>query len=258
MEIQCPSEYKLITRRKNTIFKRLKNLSPLISNDNFKIIKIKDGKYPAIVTINGFLTENIDVNKDWQESLTKLYPDNIWFQIKWESKSKTKSFASLFIYGVGGLIHNPWKIALKNAEMVGKSLFDVFYACPKEREYIFFGHSLGARMIYHFLLGNNDPLKKIKIKEVHLLGGAVENDEKMWQQTQEAVKEKIYNYYSVNDDVLKKAYPIGKFKSSPIGLNKINCSNVININVSIYVGGHSKYVKNLHTFIYRSDGFIDL
>jgi hypothetical protein len=122
MKIQCPSEYELITNPKKNFFTKLKNLSPLISNDNFKIKKIKDGKYPAIVTVNGFLTEKNDVHKDWEQSLHKLYPENIWFQIEWESQNKFKSFASIFLYGPKGWMHNPWKIALKNSEKVGNAL----------------------------------------------------------------------------------------------------------------------------------------
>ena len=61
------------------------------SIDKFKITKHRDGKYPAIITISGWRTQDKDNRKDWEESILKAFTDKSFFEeIKKELASDLK------------------------------------------------------------------------------------------------------------------------------------------------------------------------
>jgi len=117
------------------------------------------------------------------------------------------------------------------------------------KEYVICGHSLGARVVYY-------ALKKLAVKNrvyidsIHLLGGAVNNRSSRWRRATWAVKQKIYNYYSKEDLVLKFLFSIGTaFKENAIGRNEIlRVKGVENIDVTPWVKGHSVYKKYFGKF----------
>ena len=112
------------------------------------------------------------------------------------------------------------------------------------------GHSLGCRVIYAALRALSTTGEKI-IDEVHLTGGAVDNDRENWKIAKKAVSGKIFNYYSKNDYVLRYLYKAGTFfKSKPIGFHKIeSVQGIRNCDVSRDVQDHMDYKPNGHDFI---------
>lgn len=61
------------------------------SIDKFKITKHRDGKYPAIITISGWRTQDKDNRKDWEESILKAFTGKSFFEeIKKELASDLK------------------------------------------------------------------------------------------------------------------------------------------------------------------------
>ena len=56
----------------------------------FDIKKIKSGKEPAVITINGFLSEKDLKNEkgyqDWEKAKNAHFPDNEWYHVYWEAK----------------------------------------------------------------------------------------------------------------------------------------------------------------------------
>ncbi|WKE65509.1 DUF726 domain-containing protein [Gallaecimonas kandeliae] len=248
--------------------------------DGFEIELIKKGKGAKVLFIDGFLTEKKPTPSDWEESLAKMYPDNPWYYVRWESKRLYDIGKNLSAHGgkvaaqklitewakkaakqaakrlgpVGnvmtalGLASNPWSIALVKAGQTGVLLADII--ARTNSEYILFGHSLGARVIY-YALETLSTKKSNYITDAHLLGGAVGNKAEDWNKAILATNGQINNYYSTNDWVLATFYKAGTFfASSPIGRNPIEtgAGKIENINVSDTVAGHTKYKENLSRF----------
>ena len=260
--------------------------------DGFEIVKIKSGKGPSVICIDGFLTEKSkSASNKWLEALSEKYPENEIFYVKWESKrlrdigksasllggkeivkngiigfaKSASKVAATKLAPVGmafqalGLATNPWSVAGVKAYQTGALLADII--ARTDKEYVLIGHSLGARVIYSCLASLKTKDKQF-IKNVHLLGGAVNNncssnkdcsDSVNWAGVDCCVSGNIYNYFSKSDDVLKILYKIGegvKFDfGSPIGRHNIDNSQIKNIDVSEYISGHTKYKDNLQSFL---------
>jgi len=76
----------------------------------FDIRRIRNGRLPAIVTVNGFLAVGDDNLADWQAVLDDLYPRHAWYHVEWEAKK----LHSLGGYLVGGLSWAAFKKAVIN------------------------------------------------------------------------------------------------------------------------------------------------
>jgi hypothetical protein len=252
-------------------------------NKDFQITEIKDGKGPALIFINGFLSQKEENCKDWVELVSEKYPDNPYYYVKWESGSLyemgkliglgvEKAFLPKIVKLVGlagkkspgikktyplywtrlitELIANPWHVSVVNAQKTGKTLADIILKTDYPDGYILMGHSLGARVIFYLLLAlhqkGTDPSP---VKEVYFFGGAVgRKKSKKWEKAVNTVEGKIINYYSENDTVLKVLYSTAQaLTSKPIGLGEIELHHkrIINKNVSAIVKGHMSYKESL-------------
>jgi len=117
------------------------------------------------------------------------------------------------------------------------------------------GHSLGAKVIVHCLQALGDQGKP-RIKSVHLLGGAIgTGTSETWRAAAAAVSNKIHNYYSKNDDVLRVIYNAARayIGTPPIGRNRIRWQpkKIANLNVSEWVGGHNEYKREAVNFLVK-------
>lgn len=241
---------------------------------DFKIKKIKNGNGPAVLFINGFLTQKDEDTSDWESQLKQLYPNNPWYHVTWESKrlrdlgksilgasgkeairrglvelakKATKEGAKKLgplapVLSVFGIANNPWSVALVKAEQTGVVLSDIL--ARTNDKYILCGHSLGARVIYR-TLDSLSTKKNQWIIDAHLLGGAVGSDRKIWKKAKKAVIGNIVNYRSDNDYVLATMYKLGTFfQSDPIGRHRIAVRGILDVNVSSTVNGHTEYKNN--------------
>ncbi len=253
MRLKEPSEYN--------IFDSEENLKV------FEIVKKKSGVYPAIITVDGFLNQDKDDIKEWEVAIVKKYPNNAWYHLNWQSENTKRllrrslerlGIASipnpfvLFIsvpniaIGLSG-VTKTWTNALRKSEETGSLLSKVLSKCEID-EYILIGHSLGSRVIFNCLNELKSNEKKI-IKDVHLLGGAVTNNKEKWSLAENAIKNKIYNYYSKKDSVLQIAYKLGTFDNNPIGRTLINSRKSENINVTKLVNSHMTFKKHFGNYI---------
>lgn len=245
--------------------------------NGFDIKKIKEGKGPSIIFINGFLTQSdvIQQNQDedtWLNSIKTVYPDNPCYILSWESsslleigrlfagfssvggkpallkvlKGLSKKGASVFtiVDLIASIVNNPWHKAVVKSEMTGVLLADIIARTLPSDGFILAGHSLGARVAYYTMAALSTLEGAPLIKRVYLLGGAVGNDDS-WQSIAAAVEGEIYNVYSKNDDILRYAYTTASaFSSEPIGLGKIIYSNSVNnFNASNLVMGHREHKR---------------
>ena len=90
------------------------------------------------------------------------------------------------------------------------------------------------------------------INEVHILGGAVNNSNENWSTVKKLVKHNIFNYFSKKDKILKFAYSISTNDRFPIGRNKIDIKEIINLDVSNKVKGHMDFKKEYKNLIKSS------
>ncbi|QKI89635.1 DUF726 domain-containing protein [Thiomicrorhabdus xiamenensis] len=217
--------------------------------EGFDIVRIKHGKQPVVICIDGFLTqEDLKSPDAWLEGIREKYPENEVYHVKWESK-RLRDIADYSLVtggksGIGrgakslamsaskkaakkvaplgmafqalGVANNPWSVASVKAYQTGALLADIISRTDKE--YILIGHSLGSRVIYSCLsaLATKD---KQFIDTVHLLAGAVNNTVEKdagkakgvnWFGIDKAVSGNIYNYYSSGDRILQTLYKVGE------------------------------------------------
>ncbi len=249
------------------INKNFNQLEDFYESENFKIKKIKNGKGRKIIFINGFLAGNSDKIDDWKSELVKIYPSNPLYYIIWDgninigfgelsliARNAFKVAENTGVLGKAVLAtslglssaYSSWSVASVKSYKIGVLLANIL--TRSKDEYILCGHSLGARVIYYALESLAIKDEKI-IDTVHLLGGAVGSDKESWEKAKGAVRKKIYNYKSDNDDILALMYKLGTFfTSSPIGRNSIDVRGIKNIDVSDIVDGHTKYKENFAKF----------
>lgn len=275
MRIECISEYEKILKQFN-IKDKPNQLFFLDSNDKFKITKHRDGKYPAVITISGFLTEDLDNRLSWEKSVLTVFPDREWFHLEWDTQKSPwekkvmtsqpipynpkSSQSKIKWYKLGGaallyfnlytmvpyfIINNWWHLAVRNSKHTGKLLAKTIMACD-HKEFILLGHSLGARVIYNCLEHIGKSNVETNIKEVHLLGGAVNSRVEKWNKTTGTVKDLVYNYHSKNDLILRRLYSLIMIDRFPIGLKDIDLPYFENIDSTADISGHSEYIQNFH------------
>lgn len=252
----------------------------LSSTKGFAISKIRDGKQPALVTISGFLSQRDEGSIRWQGIADTQFKGRAWYHVDWEAKnladlgkyvSVHSSAATLStvlgnaassasrvaskaigpaatVYQILHVSKNPWHVALVKSEQTGVLLADIIRRCEKNR-FVLVGHSLGCRIVASCLQALSTTGYK-GIRQVHLLGGAVDNKADMWREAAKAVSGPIVNYTSENDGVLRTLYKVGTFFSSrPIGIHGIDIDKVRNVDVSAYVRRHMQFKTNAAKFL---------
>lgn len=112
--------------------------------------------------------------------------------------------------------------------------------------YVLVGHSLGARAMVRVAQGLGTAADAPRLQSVHLLGAAI-NAAEDWTSLTDAVEEGVYNYYSANDQTLRRLYSIVQGGQTAAGLVGMagQYPKVHNIDVSDQVGGHRQYLENV-------------
>jgi len=243
------------------------------SDPSFKLEKLRDGDGPTVLLANGFLTEGSDGWGGWRRMVDERYPDNPVYRVHWGSK-ELKSLAVLAGSALGkqaakqaviklalrankkaataipllgpllvgsGLAANPWHVAKSRANMTGAIVADLIARTDGE-SFVLIGHSLGARVMATAAetLGTRDAPPKIE--SLHLFGAAVSAGVDGRTLT-EAVSQRVHNYHSGNDFVLKYLYRFAQGGGQAGGLAgfKTRRPKIKNHDVSRKVPSHSAY-----------------
>lgn len=255
------------------------------SLESFDLIPLRHGRGPALVFVNGFLSEGTANFDEWLTPLRDFFPGNTCYGLTWDAggiklfrhiQKLETTFAGLrtgalegvrmglqrgfrwggapLMAGAAGIVAATlsaalayWKIAEANAERSGKVLAEVLARTDHPEGFILLGHSLGAGVICHALneLGRRECSA---VKDVFMLGGAVGNGGDVWQQALRGLRGRVHNVYSTQDCILRYLYKASKaLLSEPVGLSGISPAqdNVCNLDASSFVDGHTKHKQAL-------------
>lgn len=228
----------LYSLEQNEIAQRLK-IQPLSIH--------QDSAVDNIIFINGFLQQDDENFQEWLDARLYTEPNEHLYGLCWASQSAEdfKRLADeIFVKkNYFHLLRNPWHLAMSNAEKSGLLLGEML-AHSSMRNITLVGHSLGCRVLYYALEALVDMKHTNIIHNVIMLGGAVGNQSKDWQNATKAISGKVYNCFSLKDDVLYYSYQGSSLGlSKPIGYYPIESHDpkIINIDCSHLVNSHFKW-----------------
>lgn len=229
----------------------IKIINHLTKNDKpmeygLKDIKKNINSDNIIICIDGFCSESSTQFEDWKNSFD-IIGTECWIKgFKWASGN------SLDVLTWYEKVNNTPKAANKLVQDISLIL-----ELSPNKKISLMGHSLGARVIYNTLLKLKD--MDLQVEEVYLMGGAVCRADKVaWANVLSSVKNRVFNFYSVHDDILKNLYQTTMISEKPIGLGEIEyykytdlkMAELINVDVSDLVKGHKEYKNKLSLFPY--------
>ena len=239
-------------------------------------LKSNDKSDTVTICIDGFLSEN-DENqfRDWQKGLDQFSIFNLK-GYKWPSGISTNRIKDItspaVVYAVANVARSVpiiatsvaaitiialWKDAIGKSEEASRFLLEsinIIYSMKPNAKIILMGHSLGARVIYNTLIKMNRA--DLKIYEAYMFGGAVSRHNKIgWMHALSSVEKNVYNFYSMNDNILA-GYKAAQF-DDPIGIGEIEyhsfsdikMAKLINIDTTEIIGGHTEYKDHLRELI---------
>lgn len=247
---------------------------------SFHIEMLKGGSGSPVVICNGFLSESGKGWGDWKQLVTTRYPDSPVYRVHWGAKelkdlgilassgavkvasqSALKSAAMTATKAgakklgplgpalvAADLVKNPWHVAKSRADKTGVVVADLL-ARTNEASYVLVGHSLGARVMAVAAQTLGTKSDGPRIEAAHLTGAAI-GAKSDWHSLTARVDQAVYNYHSVNDNVLKYLYGVAQGGQTAAGLKGFSSdsSKLKNIDVSDHVERHSDYYTNV-TFV---------
>ena len=245
----------------------------LRADKSFRIEKLRDGEGPSVLVSSGFLTAGSDGWGDWKRLIDERYPDNPVYRVHWGAKE----LASIgLMLGAGGgaagigaglkimaaqankaaarivpllgaaavaqeMITNPWHVAKSRADQTAAILADLLARIPSE-EFVFVGHSLGGRVMLRTAEILATSTRPTQVQEVHLLAAAIGTG-RDWEGLNNSVVNRVWNYHSHEDQVLKKVYPVAQLGQAAVGAKGIGGGwpNITDVDVSEHIKKHSEY-----------------
>lgn len=244
------------------------------ADKSFRIERVRVGSGPPVVFATGFLTEGLAAWSAWQRLIDTRYSNSTVYHLHWgakelrdlggliasggakaatlkllanRAKRGTRALGSLpgigAVFAASEVLSNPWSVARARAGMTGAALADLI-ARTDEGPFVLLGHSLGARVMVEAAQALGTRSGRPKIEAMHLLGAAVGNRGD-WQDLDRAVSGSIWNYYSSNDQVLRRVFSVAEAGKKAVGFTGFNSKfpSLRDRNVSRMVEGHSAYVR---------------
>ncbi|WP_237225260.1 DUF726 domain-containing protein [Rothia nasisuis] len=250
--------------------------SAYMSKDSsFNIETIRGGEGPAVVFASGFTTEEDQKWARWKRVIDTLYPKNPVYRVYWGAKelkdlgvylgmgglggagglglqglaAKGVKRAAKNLGGVGvanaalGLVTNPWTTASNRAKQAGSALASILARTENTDGFILVGHSLGGALMATTAAALANGEDKSPVVGVHLLGAAYPASAAT-EPLANGVNGKVFNYHSLNDEVLRKLYKVGALGKTAAGFKGFSQEHprVINVDVTDKVPGHRKYI----------------
>lgn len=249
----------------------------LEDDPSFRIEKLKDGDGVPVVLASGFLTEGGSGWGPWEPIITARYANNPVYRVHWGAKELKalgvaagaiggKAAAGVFLKGAAmhatkigaklvpalgaatlasDAIANPWHVARSRAEQTAAVLADLL-ARVDTPSFILVGHSLGGRVMLRTaeLLATKGGTPRLEA--VHLLGAAVGTGGD-WKLLNASVTERVWNYHSRKDSVLKIIYRTAQAGQKAVGGVGFGTTfpRITDVNVSDDASSHSAYYETV-------------
>ena len=209
-----------------------------------KLEKIAENQHSSdsLIFIHGYLTSdsnNLINHENWIAKLRTSGWGGSIYHCWWDSSNKTRMAVETlndFLFN-NKLPLQHFKKYRKMSALIGSHFILECLAkvIPNSSTVTFIGHSLGARSLFHVIKEWNRDLPQIK--NIVLLGGAVDCTLEGWERCSYKVSGQLVNIINQNDGVLKRFYKL-THKEPPCGLSPItrNCQNIINLDGSQHIG----------------------
>lgn len=245
---------------------------------SFHIEMLRGGQGVPVIVCNGLLSEKGRGWAEWKSLIDKRYRDSPVYRIHWGAKelkdlgilaqlgalklagaeaikmaarTATKAGAKKLgplgpiLFGAD-LAKNPWHVARARADKTGAIVADVL-ARTKEPSWVLVGHSLGARVMAVAAQALGTKPDGPRLQTVHLTGAAI-SAKRDPQALAAAVDGAIYNYHSINDNVLKYLYRTAEGGRMPAGLSGFTPTSdkLKNIHVAADVKTHFDYYTKVN------------
>jgi pimeloyl-ACP methyl ester carboxylesterase len=249
----------------------------LRDDKSFRIEKLQDGTGTPVLVASGFLTEGESGWGSWEQLITDRYPDAPVYRVYWGAKelralgvmggsvgakavattvlkqaarlgSKDAAGAVPYLGAVfiaQSALANPWSVAKSRADKTAGILADLLARTDSET-FVLVGHSLGARVMLRtaeLLASRSGPPA---LEAVHLLGAAV-GAKGDWVLLNTAVTDRVWNYWSSHDAVLKYAYrgaQLGQSAAGRVGF-RTTLPRIKDVDVSATVATHGAYFQGV-------------
>ena len=220
---------------------------------------------PILVFASGFLTE-AEINEplqSWTESILRFATERGWSAagVYWGSRGfRHLAYDYKDARSIPFDIVTNWRSAKENIETAALKLKD-YLSAFKGRDIYLVGHSLGARLWLRVC----EILPKHSIKKLILLAPACKQTDFDFNKITEANKEPTVCFYSKDDFVLTKLYPLAEspqaFVCSALGVLPLKIASVAIVTQFGYskmknkaLGAYVHKIKNFK-FVDASDKF---
>lgn len=242
---------------------------------SFAIELVRPGVGTPVVFATGFLTEGRSAWGDWQRLIDTRYPVAPVYQAHWGAKELKDLTALLttnggkaavrailvqgarrgkktfglpgigWALGAHGVATNPWTVAKTRASMTGVSLAALI-ARTIDGPYVLMGHSMGARVMVTAAQTLATQPRPPRIESMHLFGAAV-GRKGDWRSLEAAVTGTVWNYWSRNDNVLRRLYTLAEIGETAAGQTgfRSRFPRIKDRDVSRLVSRHSEYVAKV-------------
>ena len=272
---------KLLIDKKNVLSNFYDNLQKEKKDNNIRNVSLKSlnpkiHSTHCIIFVSGFLSENKDHEKEWDNLTINLNKSNICYYYNWPSEN-IKTFAGELVLKFIKQLTIPMDNNNLNCNDYQQIPKDIFINSSKKAKLcgkilaliiaskLFFkyqtisliGFSLGTHVISNCIkmLYKINPILKCDdiIKDVILIGGAtsIEGKESHYEEMfDKIINGKIINCWSKDDSILKNLYYVTMNKNA-IGLGnfKLNLSKFKSIDFSSLQLGHTEYRNNMDMII---------
>lgn len=234
---------------------------------SFDIEKKRAGPGIPVIYASGVTAGGND-EQAWQQLIATQYPDSPVYRLRWAAQplkriskelDKRNGLAAIQksqnrlaqrairqagrllgptapVEWVPGATSTEWHEAQTWAVQAGWTLANVLTSTHFEHGFVLVGHSFGAAVMAEAALALSTVDTGQQPTAVHLLAAVLPAQSEQ-ALLAGAVKGKVFNYFSLSDDILRHLYPIANFGAQPAGLvgfkgsdaavEQVDCSSVV-------------------------------
>ena len=223
-----------------------------------KLEKISDNdtSRDSLIFIHGYLSSDSDhlINrKKWIDKLRSSGWEGSIYHCWWDSSNRprmARDTFSDFLINNKTSIPSHFKKYRKVSALIGKYFIPEYIGkvISSSSKITFVGHSLGARSLFNVMKVWTVDLPQIK--NIVLLGGAIDCGLKDWENYSHKISGQLVNIFNKEDDVLNKLYKIVQ-KDIPCGLSPItaNAPEIVNLDGSQHIENSHSCHKYLDFFL---------